>query len=122
MPASTNLGVQRTFLAQERTLMAWIRTSTSLISFGFAIYKFFEYLREADQLRLRKSLLGPREFALSMIAIGLIVLVIAAIQNKRAIRFLEGQYGETYRSLAGALAILISLIGFSALMIVWLRE
>ena len=28
-------------LALERTLMAWIRTCTSLIAFGFTIYQFF---------------------------------------------------------------------------------
>ena len=28
-------------VALDRTLMAWVRTATSLISFGFTIYKFF---------------------------------------------------------------------------------
>ena len=32
--------MDRTRLAYERTLMAWVRTATSLISFGFTIYKF----------------------------------------------------------------------------------
>ena len=46
LPDATRLAVERTRLAYERTLMAWTRTATSLISFGFTIYKFFQYLRE----------------------------------------------------------------------------
>jgi putative membrane protein len=37
---------ERTFLAYERTRIAWVRTALSLISFGFVIAKFFQYLRE----------------------------------------------------------------------------
>jgi putative membrane protein len=37
------LAVDRTWLAHERTLMAWVRTATSMISFGFTIYKFFQF-------------------------------------------------------------------------------
>ena len=29
--------------------MAWIRTSVSMISFGFSIYKFFDYPAKAAQ-------------------------------------------------------------------------
>ena len=39
----TDLGFQRTAMAHERTLMAWIRTAVSLISFGFTIYKAFDF-------------------------------------------------------------------------------
>ena len=40
------LAFERTFLAYERTHIAWVRTALSLISFGFVIAKFFQYLRE----------------------------------------------------------------------------
>jgi uncharacterized membrane protein YidH (DUF202 family) len=32
LPSSTELALDRTHLAHERTLMAWVRTATSLIS------------------------------------------------------------------------------------------
>ena len=47
--------MRRTFLATERTLMAWVRTSLSMISFGFTIVKFFEYLAEER----KRTLVGP---------------------------------------------------------------
>jgi inner membrane protein YidH len=46
LPSSKELSLDRTIQAHDRTLMAWVRTATSLISFGFTIYKFFQYLRE----------------------------------------------------------------------------
>jgi hypothetical protein len=46
LDSSTALALERTRLAHERRLMAWVRTATSLISFGFTIYKAFEYLRQ----------------------------------------------------------------------------
>ncbi len=41
-PSSNELSLERTILSHERTLMSWVRTATSLITFGFAIYKFFQ--------------------------------------------------------------------------------
>lgn len=31
--------------------MAWVRTSTSMIAFGFGIYQFLQYLSTKEQLR-----------------------------------------------------------------------
>ena len=77
LPAATQLALDRTRLAHERTLMAWVRTSTSLISFGFTIYKFFQYLqRETDRPLPASALLGPAQFALMMIGIGLTALLL----------------------------------------------
>jgi putative membrane protein len=47
---STKLAFDRTYLAEERTILAWIRTATSLITFGFAIFSFLEFPTEPDTL------------------------------------------------------------------------
>ena len=39
---STRLAFERTRNSYENTMMSWIRTATSLITFGFSIYKFFQ--------------------------------------------------------------------------------
>jgi putative membrane protein len=41
---STLLAMQRNLMAADRTLMAWIRTSLSLIGFGFTLAKVFRAL------------------------------------------------------------------------------
>ena len=39
----TRLSMQRTRNSAERTPMAWVRTSLSMITLGFTAYKFLEY-------------------------------------------------------------------------------
>ena len=39
---SSQLALERVRASYEQTLMSWIRTATSLITFGFSIYKFFQ--------------------------------------------------------------------------------
>jgi putative membrane protein len=120
---STNLAVERTRLAHERTLMAWVRTSTSLISFGFTIYKFFQYLRESQKIPVSETVVGPRGFALTMIAIGLTVLVLATLEHQHSMRVLRLHYrGLVLYSLATVLASLIGLLGMLGLLSVALRQ
>ena len=69
--SNTELAVERTRLSYERTLMSWVRTATSLITFGFTIYKFFQIERDRGSSR-GDRLVGPTEFALLMILIGLV--------------------------------------------------
>lgn len=66
---STILAVDRTRLAHDRTLMAWVRTSASLISFGFTIYKFFQYLHEQQGTQSRGGF-GPRQFGPHPVSLG----------------------------------------------------
>ena len=118
---STELAVERTRLAHERTLMAWTRTATSLISFGFTIYKFFQYLR-ADDPELRADSYGPRGFALLMIGTGLIALLLATIEHRRNERRMRERYGPMPRSLAAVVAGLIAVVGIVGLVAVALNR
>jgi putative membrane protein len=119
---STRLAVERTRLAHERTLMAWVRTSTSLISFGFTIYKFFEYLKEANKASPVSNGLNPRRFGMSMIVVGLLSLMIAAFQHHRDVKVLEARYGKAPTSMAGVLAFMVGILGILAFIGVLLRE
>jgi putative membrane protein len=120
-PDATQLAVERTRLAHERTLMAWVRTSTSLISFGFTIYKFFQYLRETGQAGGARFL-GPRDFALAMIATGLVTLSLATLQHWQNLRILRAQGDVLPRSLAMLLAALILGLGVLSLLAVIFRR
>ncbi len=101
--------------------MAWVRTSTSLISFGFTIYKFFQYMQDKGTLR-QDRLFGPREFALLMISIGIIALVLATWQHRRDMKALRTAHPEVPYSLATALAGLMSVLGIVALLAVIFRQ
>lgn len=121
LSTSTKLAIERTRLAHERTLMAWVRTATSLISFGFTIYKFFEYLRESQGAATR-SAIGPREFAVVMIGIGITTMILATIGHRRSMRAFRADYGALIPySLATVVAGLIGIVGVILLVAVLLR-
>ena len=117
---STELAFARTRAAYERTMMSWIRTATSLITFGFSIYKFFQL--EAREITLRKHLIGPRQFALMLVSIGLLSLLLATIEYRRNIRALDAQSTHREHSLAVLVAALISILGFVALFLMIFRQ
>ena len=110
-PDQMTLALERTFLAHERTLMAWTRTATSLITFGFTLYKFFEYLRERPETTAAARPLGARAFGLTMIGIGVVTLIVAAAQHRIQMRRLAAHYPDAPMSLALLLAGLIAVLG-----------
>ena len=59
--------------------MAWVRTSTSMIAFGFGIYQFLEYLTTKEQLR--QPLISPQLFAALLIVTGWDKLIETALVN-----------------------------------------
>lgn len=107
---ATDLAAERTRLAHDRTLLAWVRTSASLISFGFTIYKFFDYLRGKGELPGDRKF-GPREFALMLIGIGLAALFVGAVENRRAMVTLRKNYAHIPYSNATIIAGLLALLG-----------
>ena len=68
-------------LAFERTLMAWVRTATALIAFGFGMYKLFEFVPFVSALRPGEHVISPRAFALvlaflALVGIGVLLMVL----------------------------------------------
>lgn len=112
---ATRLAFERTFLAHERTQMAWTRTSLALISFGFGIAKFYQYLHETQGEAA--PLIGPRTVGMFMIAMGLIGLLLANIQHYRAMRLLRSEYQGLRKSIAGAVAWSLMALGIVAFVI-----
>jgi inner membrane protein YidH len=107
------LAFERTFLAYERTRIAWVRTALALISFGFAIAKVLQYLRE--QQGETATLMSPRAVGLLMIVIGLISLILADWQERRALKVLRERCPELPAPVSGVMAVLIALLGVLAL-------
>lgn len=107
---STLLAVDRTRLAHERTLMAWVRTATSMISFGFTIAKLVPN-RDGRE----SWIFDTHTFASIMIAVALVALTFAAIQHRREMRTLRAQYpGHVPYSNAMFVASLVAGFGILA--------
>lgn len=115
----TRLAYERTFLGWERTQMGWVRTALSLISFGFAIAKFFDYLRQKQVTP--PPLLGPRTVGILMIGSGLVALALASVQHRRAMKVIREQCPSLPPSVAGVTGAFIALVGILALIGALLR-
>jgi putative membrane protein len=115
LDAGTRLAVERTRLAYERTLMAWVRTATSLFSFGFTIYKLFEFESGRGAIGAAANRrLTPRQFGMIMIGTGLVALALATIDHYRNMRRMQDEYGPAGRSVAMAVAVIVSGMGLVA--------
>jgi putative membrane protein len=111
---NTRLAFQRTWLSEESTTMSWIRTATSLITFGFAIFSFFVVPNGAGHA-LTSRQLGAAVFAFMLVCIGLLSLVLAAVQRRQEVLAMRALYqGVPPRSLAGVAGAVVAVMGVGA--------
>jgi putative membrane protein len=98
MTSDSHFGWIRTRLAMDRTLLAWVRTSVSLIGFGFTIVQFFERLHDMTGVMPARRPQAARYLGLSLIATGVLIMAVSAWQHRSLVRYL---WGAPYRALAG---------------------
>jgi putative membrane protein len=80
----TDLAFQRTRMSADRSLMAVIRTSLALISFGFTINQLFQRLK--GQNVLTKEAEG-HNFGSSLVILGIAMLVLGMLYH---LQFMNG--------------------------------
>lgn len=109
---ATELAKARNRAAEERTLMAWIRTCLSLISFGVGIDRIVAILQQnlgntVNPLRLSRIL------GLSFIALGTLAMLVAAIDHRYQLQRIQRNdlIYVSRRSPALAVAIVLVVLG-----------
>jgi putative membrane protein len=120
---STELARERTREAADRTLMAWIRTSLSLIGFGFGIGKGFDLLSTTLPEKQLDPLRGGLVVAISFMALGMFGLLGAIIEYGLTLKALK-QGTFTYkgpRVLTLVVAVLLLVIGLFSFVAVAVR-
>lgn len=119
----------RTLMGLERTLMAYVRTSVSLVGFGFTVAQFFQRLQGNVKglENIRPDI--PRNLGLILIGAGVVSLVIATFQYHRASTYLRSGAlasiamidGKPMHTSAYFSAVVVILIGIAAFGSVFVR-
>lgn len=106
------LAKERNRAAAERTLMAWIRTSLSLISFGFGIDSIVSAIRSFQATEAINPVRFSRIFGLAFIALGTYAMIVAASEHRKELSHIQrsADYFYTPRRSLG-LTVAIALIG-----------
>jgi putative membrane protein len=111
----TDLAIERSYLAAGRTLMAWIRTSLSMIGFGFTIGKFGPVLQRITV----KGVFATRtvsivDLAYFLVVLGTASMVLAALQYGVRVSELCEQGLQPQFSLEFVVSMLLSVLGVFA--------
>ncbi len=105
-------------LANERTMLAWVRTGIGVIAFGFAVVKFSLFVRQISAA-LGKNLSKPHgysaEIGMALVALGTLSIVFAYFQYRHTERQLDAEEYQHSSWLIQLLVALISLIGIALL-------
>ena len=104
------LAIDRTRMAAERNLMAWVRTSLSMIAFGFTLYKFLQAMQAQSTVPVLRPQ-APRNVGLVLVGIGTFAIIVACVQHWKYVRKLRPDQPYKPWDLAFIVAILIGLLG-----------
>ena len=94
---STKVGDPRVHMANERTFLAWIRTSIGIMAFGFVVEKFTLFLKQMaiilEQSTTRKSLPPSPGYSaiigIFFVGLGTLLVLLAFIRYKKVERQID---------------------------------
>jgi putative membrane protein len=106
-------------MANERTFLAWVRTSIAIMAFGFVVEKFTLFIRGLDYAfdKPNTSIVTPHSlgsstiFGMVLVAMGALIGLLAFVRYKKVEREI---FEDTYRPwimLDVLVAMLILIIG-----------
>lgn len=106
----------RVHQANERTLLAWLRTGIALMAFGFAIARFGLFLRQlafvgGATVHAPPSL-GSAWVGTGLVALGMVLNLLATVRFGRVRRDIErGEVGAPSALLPYAIGATLTLLG-----------
>jgi putative membrane protein len=106
----------RDHAANERTLLAWVRTGIALMAFGFAIARFGLFLREvaqAGQLQPMRGAqaMGSAWFGVALVVLGLVTNAAATVRYRLVRTELE------QRRTASGSPLLVYVLGIGSVLV-----
>lgn len=121
---TSKINYSREHLANERTMLAWVRTSIGIMAFGFVVVKFSLFIKQISLLLGKDASIPQHGYSsvigILLVAVGAIVLVFAYIKYRQTGKQLTTQSFKPSSKLIFWLTIVIFII--SVLLILYLVE
>lgn len=109
-------------LANERTFLAWIRTSIAIMGFGFVVVKFSLFIRQLSIVLGEKTILPGKGYSpvigIALVIIGAVMSLLAFVRYRNIEnRLIEGTY---FPSFILSLLMTVAIFMVSVLLILYL--
>jgi putative membrane protein len=96
--------------ANERTLLAWVRTCIAIMAFGFVVVKFSLFVRQIDLILGKQTIVHQQghsvPIGISLVAAGAVALLLALLSYHNTKREIDN---DTYRHNSW---LLYTMVGF----------
>lgn len=107
---------QREHQANERTFLAWLRTSIALIGFGFALARFGLFLREfqasvTGEDTPTHSFISSQTIGVSLVIVGIILIALSAWRYNQVFWQIERSNYQPNRLIVWITAAIVIVIG-----------
>ncbi|MCJ8280458.1 MAG: DUF202 domain-containing protein [Rivularia sp. ALOHA_DT_140] len=116
----------REHLANERTFLAWVRTSIALIGFGLAIARFSLFLRQSQSQTTQQvvqyhPIFNSENLGLILVILGILLIALAAWRYNRVFRQIEQAYYRPNRLLIWLLSSIVIILGILSIPLLLMR-
>jgi putative membrane protein len=108
-PTEKDQGAIRTLMEANRGLMTWIRTSLSMLSFAFTIYKVLQSFQQAGKVLPREN--TPRNVGTFLAVAGTLAIIMGTIEYWHTLKQLRMLQHFTLAQPTLILAVLMCVSG-----------
>lgn len=118
---------QREHQANERTFLAWLRTSIALIGFGFAIARFGLFLQQLNFALTQQESTGDQVFnsqnlGVALVSLGIVTIAVAAWRYNRVFWQIERGNYQPNRLLVWIMTGVVIVLGVLSVPLLLWRE
>ena len=111
-------------LANERTFLAWMRTSIGIMAFGFVVVKFSLFVKQISLILGKENVIHSKGYSgivgIILVAVGTVTAVLSYMRYRRSEKQLNAGYYQHSSLLITVLTTFIFLV--SVFLIVYLID
>ncbi|MBW4670318.1 MAG: DUF202 domain-containing protein [Cyanomargarita calcarea GSE-NOS-MK-12-04C] len=118
---------QREHQANERTFLAWLRTSIALIGFGFALARFGLFLHQLNvalskQQSTEHPFFNSQNLGIALVVFGIVTIALAAWRYNQVFWQIERADYQPNRSMVWIMTSVVIILGFLSIPLLLLRD